>query len=76
MRFDLHVLLGTAFAVAWGFASVATAAPFHLGGQDGGTHYDHTTGKLRFGTGADAAIMNAGTMRIDDWSPAVPIMNL
>ncbi len=36
---------------------------------------DLVTDAIRSGTGADAAIMNAGTMRIDDVIPAGPITN-
>lgn len=36
---------------------------------------DVVTDAIRLGTGADAAIMNAGTMRIDDVIPAGPITN-
>lgn len=36
---------------------------------------DVVTDAVRLGTGADAAIMNAGTMRIDDVIPAGPITN-
>ncbi|MEO8578198.1 MAG: 5'-nucleotidase C-terminal domain-containing protein [Gemmatimonadales bacterium] len=36
---------------------------------------DVVTDAVRFGTGADAAIMNAGTMRIDDVIPPGPITN-
>jgi len=36
---------------------------------------DLVTDAIRLGTGADAAIMNAGTMRIDDVIPAGPITN-
>ncbi len=36
---------------------------------------DLVTDAIRLGTGADAAIMNSGTMRIDDVLPAGPITN-
>ena len=36
---------------------------------------DLVTDAIRFGTGADAAIMNSGTMRIDDVLPAGPVTN-
>jgi 5'-nucleotidase/UDP-sugar diphosphatase len=36
---------------------------------------DLVTDAIRIGTGADVAIMNAGTMRIDDVLPAGPITN-
>ena len=36
---------------------------------------DLVTDAVRLGTGADAAIMNSGTMRIDDVLPAGPITN-
>ena len=36
---------------------------------------DLVTDAIRSGTGADAAIMNAGTMRIDDVIPAGPVTN-
>ena len=36
---------------------------------------DVVTDAIRLGTGADAAIMNSGTMRIDDVIPAGPITN-
>lgn len=36
---------------------------------------DLVTDAIRSGTGADAAVMNAGTMRIDDVIPAGPITN-
>ena len=36
---------------------------------------DLVTDAMRFGTGADVAVMNSGTMRIDDVLPAGPITN-
>ena len=36
---------------------------------------DLVTDAIRLGTGADAAIMNSGTMRIDDMLPAGPMTN-
>jgi 5'-nucleotidase / UDP-sugar diphosphatase len=36
---------------------------------------DVVTDAMRMGTGADAAVMNSGTMRIDDVIPAGPISN-
>jgi 2',3'-cyclic-nucleotide 2'-phosphodiesterase (5'-nucleotidase family) len=36
---------------------------------------DLVTDAMRFGTGADVALMNSGTMRIDDVLPAGPITN-
>ncbi len=36
---------------------------------------DVVTDAMRLGTGADAAVMNSGTMRIDDVLPAGPISN-
>jgi 5'-nucleotidase / UDP-sugar diphosphatase len=36
---------------------------------------DVVTDAMRIGTGADAAVMNSGTMRIDDVIPAGPITN-
>lgn len=36
---------------------------------------DLVTDAIRVGTGADAAVMNAGTMRLDDMIPAGPLTN-
>ncbi|HEX6573635.1 MAG TPA: bifunctional metallophosphatase/5'-nucleotidase [Gemmatimonadaceae bacterium] len=36
---------------------------------------DLVTDAMRFGTGADVAIMNSGTMRLDDVLPAGPVTN-
>lgn len=59
MKFDLRVLVGVAAAVTWGLASGAGAVPSHIGGQDGTSHYDSTTGRLSFGTGADMGIVTS-----------------
>ena len=60
--------------------TVATLA-FQLDGRDEVNRAresplgDLVTDAIRLGTGADAAIMNSGTMRIDDVLPAGPITN-
>ena len=60
--------------------SIATLA-FPLDGRDEVNRAresplgDLVTDAIRLGTGADAAIMNSGTMRIDDVLPAGPITN-
>jgi len=60
--------------------SIATIA-FPLDGRDEVNRAresplgDLVTDAMRFGTGADVALMNSGTMRIDDVLPAGPITN-
>ncbi len=60
---------------------VIATTSFSLDGRDAANRAresalgDVVTDAIRIGTGADAAIMNAGTMRIDDVIPAGPITN-
>lgn len=61
-------------------STVATIA-FPLDGRDAVNRAqesalgDVVTDAIRLGTGADAAVMNSGTMRLDDMLPAGPITN-
>lgn len=60
---------------------VIATSTFALDGRDAANRVqesplgDVVTDAIRLGTGADAAIMNSGTMRIDDVIPAGPITN-
>ena len=60
---------------------VIATTTFALDGRDASNRAresplgDLVTDAVRLGTGADAAIMNSGTMRIDDVIPAGPITN-
>ncbi len=60
---------------------VIAVTTFALDGRDAANRSqesplgDVVTDAIRLGTGADAAIMNAGTMRIDDVLPAGPLTN-
>ncbi|MEO8193992.1 MAG: 5'-nucleotidase C-terminal domain-containing protein [Gemmatimonadales bacterium] len=60
---------------------VIATTTFALDGRDAANRVqesplgDIVTDAIRLGTGADAAIMNAGTMRIDDVIPPGPITN-
>ena len=60
---------------------VIATTTFALDGRDAANRVqesplgDLVTDAIRLGTAADAAIMNAGTMRIDDVIPAGPITN-
>jgi len=60
---------------------VIATTTFALDGRDASNRSresplgDLVTDAVRLGTGADAAIMNSGTMRIDDVIPAGPITN-
>ncbi len=60
---------------------VIATTTFALDGRDAANRSqesplgDVVTDAIRLGTGADAAIMNAGTMRIDDVLPAGPLTN-